>query len=128
MTVVEVLDRVLPVEDEEISAFAAKAFQKQGMKIKTSMTVEKLDRAANSVTATLRTKDGKTEALTVDKAILAVGIVGNAPKIFGLEKLGVKIEKAHVVVDSIRWKREFPELWRSATCVGLALARAQGDA
>ncbi|HEY4121962.1 MAG TPA: FAD-dependent oxidoreductase, partial [Byssovorax sp.] len=67
VTVVEVMDRVLPVEDEEISAFATKAFQKQGMTIKTSTTVEKLDRGANSVTATLKGKDGKTETVTVDR-------------------------------------------------------------
>ncbi len=98
VTVVEVLDRVLPVEDEEISAFAAKAFVKQGMVIKTATTVEKLDRGANSVTATLKAKDGKTETLTVDRVILAVGIVGNVENL-GLEQAGVKVEKTHVVVD-----------------------------
>src|SRR4249919_3015848 len=76
VTVVEVLDRVLPVEDAEISAFAAKAFQKQGMVIKTATTVEKLQKGANNVTATLKSTDGKTETLTVDRVILAVGIVG----------------------------------------------------
>jgi dihydrolipoamide dehydrogenase len=98
VTVVEVLDRVLPVEDEEVSALAAKAFVKQGMTIKTSTTVEKLDRGANSVTATLKTKDGKTETLTVDRVIMAVGIVGNVENI-GLEQAGVKVEKTHVVVN-----------------------------
>ena len=62
-TVVEVMDRVLPVEDEEISALAAKAFGKQGMVLKTSTTVEKLDKSAGHVTATLKSKDGKTESL-----------------------------------------------------------------
>ncbi|HXJ01049.1 MAG TPA: dihydrolipoyl dehydrogenase [Micropepsaceae bacterium] len=98
VTVVEVLDRVLPVEDAEISAFAAKAFQKQGMVIKTSTTVEKLEKAANNVTATLKSKDGKTETLTVDRVILAVGIVGNVENI-GLEQAGIKVEKTHVVVN-----------------------------
>jgi len=98
VTVVEVLDRVLPVEDAEISAFAAKAFQKQGMVIKTSTTVEKLEKGANNVTATLKSKDGKTETLTVDRVILAVGIVGNVENI-GLEQAGIKVEKTHVVVN-----------------------------
>jgi len=98
VTVVEILDRVLPVEDEEISAFAAKAFAKQGMKIRTSTSVEKLEKGADNVTATLKTKDGKTETLTVDRVILAMGIVGNVENI-GLEDVGVKVEKTHVVAD-----------------------------
>ncbi|MSP95279.1 MAG: dihydrolipoyl dehydrogenase, partial [Alphaproteobacteria bacterium] len=98
VTVVEVLDRVLPVEDEEISAFAAKAFVKQGMVLKTATTVEKLEKGANSVTATLKAKDGKTETLTVDRVILAVGIVGNVENL-GLTEAGVKFEKTHVVVN-----------------------------
>ena len=98
VTVVEVLDRILPVEDEEISAFAAKAFQKQGMILKTATTVEKLEKNANSVTAALKSKDGKTENLTAERVILAVGIVGNVENI-GLEQSGIKIEKTHVVVN-----------------------------
>jgi len=99
VTVVEVLDRVLPVEDEEISAMAAKAFAKQGMKIRTGTTVEKLEKGADSVTATLRAKDGKTETLTVDRVILAVGIVGNVENI-GLEDAGVKVDRTHVVINA----------------------------
>jgi len=98
VTVVEVLDRVLPVEDEEISAFAAKAFTKQGMKLKVSTSVEKLEKGADSVTATLKAKDGKTETITAERVILAVGIVGNVENI-GLEAAGVKVEKTHVVID-----------------------------
>src|SRR5215813_12146332 len=98
VTVFEVLDRVLPVEDAEISAFAAKAFLKQGMAIKTSTTVDKLVKGANNVTATLKAKDGKSETLTVDRVILAVGIVGNVENM-GFEQAGVKVEKTHVVVN-----------------------------
>jgi len=98
VTVVEVLDRVLPVEDEEISALAAKAFVKQGMTLKVATTVEKLDKGADSVTATLKTKDGKSETITAERVILAVGIVGNVENI-GLEAAGVKVEKSHVVID-----------------------------
>jgi dihydrolipoamide dehydrogenase len=98
VTVVEVLDRVLPVEDEEISQLATKAFIKQGMKIRTATTVEKLEKGKDSVTATLKTKDGKTETVTADRVILAVGIVGNVENI-GLEQAGVKVDKTHVVIN-----------------------------
>jgi dihydrolipoamide dehydrogenase len=116
VTVVEVLDRILPVEDEEISAFAAKAFQKQGMTIKPATTVEKLEKGANSVTATLKAKDGGSETITVERVILAVGIVGNVENI-GLEALGVKVEKTHVVVD--KWGATgIPGLWAIGDLVG----------
>jgi dihydrolipoamide dehydrogenase len=97
VTVVEMLDRVLPVEDEEISAFAAKAFTKQGMKLKVGTQVTKLDKGADTVTCTLQDKAGKTEQVTVERVILAMGIVGNVENI-GLEAAGIKVEKTHVVV------------------------------
>ena len=65
------------------------------MVIKTATTVEKLEKGANNVTATLKAKDGKTETVTVDRVILAVGIVGNVENL-GLEAAGVKVEKADV--------------------------------
>jgi dihydrolipoamide dehydrogenase len=68
------------------------------MVIKTSTTIEKLEKGANNVTATLKSKDGKTETLTVDRVILAVGIAGNVENI-GLEQAGIKVEKTHVVVN-----------------------------
>jgi dihydrolipoamide dehydrogenase len=97
VTVVEVLDRVLPVEDEEISAFARKQFEKQGMKIHTAATVKALKKGADNVTATIEA-GGKSTELTVDRVILAIGIVGNVENI-GLEGTKVKVEKAHVVVN-----------------------------
>jgi dihydrolipoamide dehydrogenase len=98
VTVVEVMDRILPVEDEEIAAFAAKQFVKQGMTLHTGTTVTALKKGGDSVTATLKAKDGKTSDVTVDRVILAVGIVGNVENI-GLEKTKAKVEKAHIVVD-----------------------------
>jgi len=98
VTVVEVLDRILPVEDAEISAFAHKAFTKQGMKILIGATVKKLDKGKDNVTATIETKEKKIETLTVDRVILAVGIVGNVEKV-GIENTKIKVEKAHVVTD-----------------------------
>ncbi len=98
VTVVEVMDRVLPVEDEEISDIAQKAFEKQGMKILTGTTVEQLEKGADSVTATLKKQDGSTEAITVERVILAIGITGNVEDI-GLEDAGVKVDRGHVVID-----------------------------
>jgi len=116
VTVVEVLDRVLPVEDEEISQLAAKAFIKQGMTIRTSTTVEKLEKGADNVTATLKTKDGKSETLTVDRVILAVGIVGNVEN-NGYEQAGVRIDKTHVVADP--WGATgVPGIWAIGDLVG----------
>ncbi len=96
-TVVEVMDRVLPVEDEEISAFAKKSFEKQGMKIMQKAMVKKLDRAGDKVTAHIEV-GGKTEKHEFDTVISAVGIVGNVENL-GLEELGVKIDRTHVVTD-----------------------------
>ena len=98
VTVCEVMDRVLPVEDAEISAFAKKAFVKQGMKILEKTTVKKLDRKPGvGVTAHLES-NGKTETAEFDTVISAVGIVGNVENL-GLEALGVKIDRTHVVTD-----------------------------
>ncbi|RZW01743.1 MAG: dihydrolipoyl dehydrogenase, partial [Rhodobacteraceae bacterium] len=96
-TVVEVMDRVLPVEDAEVSAFAKKAFEKQGMKIMQKATVKKLDRAKDKVTAHIEA-NGKVDKHDFDTVISAVGIVGNVEGL-GLEELGVKVEKTHVVTD-----------------------------
>ena len=96
-TVVEVMDRVLPVEDAEISAFAKKAFEKQGMKIMAKAMVKQLDRAKGKVTAHIEV-GGKVEKHEFDTVISAVGIVGNSEGL-GLEEVGVKIDRSHVVTD-----------------------------
>jgi dihydrolipoamide dehydrogenase len=96
-TVVEVMDRILPVEDAEVSAFAKKQFVKQGMKILEKATVKKLDRAGGKVTAHIET-GGKTETMEFDTVISAVGIVGNVEGL-GLEAAGVTVDRSHVVTD-----------------------------
>jgi dihydrolipoamide dehydrogenase len=101
VTVVEVLERVLPVEDEEISAFARKSFEKQGIKIHTGANVKALDRAEAMITAEIE-GDGKSFAASVEKVILAVGIVGNVEEL-GLENTGVEVQRTHIVVDE--WLR-----------------------
>ena len=98
-TVVEVLDRILPIEDAEISGLAKKAFEKQGMRILEGATVKALDRSADAVKATIERK-GKAAEETFDTVISAVGIVGNVEGL-GLDALGVKLDRTHVVVDEL---------------------------
>jgi len=98
VTVVEMMDRVLPVEDEEISAFAAKSFKKQGLNLMVSAQVEKLEKTAKTVKVHVKNAKGKVEVIEVEKVIMAVGIVANVEDM-GLDKLGVKIERGHVVND-----------------------------
>ena len=99
VTVVEVVDRILPAEDEEIGAFAAKEFTKQGIKLITGAKVTKVEKGADSVTATVEGKDGKAQTITADRLIAAVGIVPNTENI-GLEGTRVKLDRGHIVIDS----------------------------
>jgi dihydrolipoamide dehydrogenase len=98
VTVVELLPRILPAEDAEISELARKAFARQGIVIHTSTRVKRLTKGTDSVTATLQREDGSGSEITASRVILAIGITGNVEGL-GLEALGVKIEKGHVVVD-----------------------------
>lgn len=97
VTVVEMVDRILPAEDEEISAMAEKAFKKQGIGIRTSTQVKSVTPGASEITAIL-SKEGKDETLAFDNVILAIGIVGNTENM-GLEALGVTIDRSHIDVD-----------------------------
>ena len=97
VTVVEVLPRILPVEDEDISAFAHKAFVRQGMTILTGASVKGVKKGADSVTVTVEA-GGQSQDITVDRVISAVGIVGNVENL-GLEGTGVKVDRTHVVID-----------------------------
>ena len=116
VTVVEVMDRVLPVEDEEVSAFARKAFEKQGMKILTGAKTTKLEKGANNVTVHIEV-GGKTEKITVDRVIMAVGISANTENI-GLENVpGVKTDRGHIVTDGYLKTGE-PGVYAIGDCVG----------
>lgn len=97
-TVVEVMDRVLPVEDEEISKLAKKQFEKQGMTILEKSLVKKLDKSGGKVTAHIE-KDGKVQQTEFDTVISAVGIVGNVENL-GLEDLGIKTDRTHILTDA----------------------------
>ncbi len=99
VTVVEILPQILPAEDSEISAFARKQFEKQGIKILTDTKVAKLEKKPDGVTAILEGKGG-TQTLNVERVISAVGVVGNIENL-GLEKVGVKTERGAIVVDAL---------------------------
>ncbi|MDA4843722.1 dihydrolipoyl dehydrogenase [Hoeflea poritis] len=98
VTVVELMPNIMPVEDAEISGLARKQLEKAGLKIITEAKVTKVDKAASSITAHVETKDGKTQAITADRLISAVGVQGNIENL-GLEALGVKTDRGCVVID-----------------------------
>ena len=91
VTVVEMLDRIVPVEDADVSAFLEKALRKQGMEILLSAGIEKIDVAASGVNATIKGKDGKVTTADFSHVIVAVGIVPNTEEI-GLQELGVETD------------------------------------
>ena len=97
VTVIEMLDRIVPVEDADVSAAAQKAFERRGLKFRVGAKVNKLTKSKSGVSIELET-GGKAETLQADVAIVAVGIVGNVEGL-GLEALGVKIDRTHVVIN-----------------------------
>jgi dihydrolipoamide dehydrogenase len=116
VTVVEVMDRILPVEDEEISTFARKQFEKQGMKILTGAKTTKLEKGANNVTVHLDV-GGKAEKITVDRVVMAVGISPNTDNI-GLDKVpGIKLDRGHIVTDGYMKTGE-PGVYAIGDCAG----------
>ncbi len=98
VTVVELLPQIMPVEDAEIAGLARKQFEKQGIKIMTGAKVAKVAKSASGVTATIETEDGKSQDITAEKLISAVGVVGNVEGL-GLEALGVKTDRGCIVAD-----------------------------
>ena len=100
VTVVELLDQIMPVEDPEIAAMARKRFEKQGMTILTGAKVAKVEKGGAGVKATVETKDGKARVIEAEKLISAVGVVGNIEGL-GLEALGVATDRGIVVTDGL---------------------------
>ena len=98
VTIVEMLPRILPVEDEEVSAFMEKRLTKDGITIVTGAGVEKIESGANGVKATIKRKDGTSGTEEYSHVIVAIGIVPNTEEI-GLEKLGVETDRGHIKVD-----------------------------
>jgi len=100
VTVVEMLDRVVPVEDADVSAFLEKALKKQGMTIMTKAGVDKLEVGTNGVKASIKDKDGKVTVAEFSHVIVAIGILPNTENI-GLQELGVKTDRGHIVTDGM---------------------------
>jgi dihydrolipoamide dehydrogenase len=95
VTVVEMMDRIVPVEDADVSAHLEKALKKQGMTILTKATVDKIETGASAVKASIKDKDGKVTATEFSHVIVAIGIVPNTENI-GLDTLGVETERGHI--------------------------------
>ena len=100
VTVVEMMDRIVPVEDADVSDFLEKALVKQGLHILTGAGVNSLKADAKGVTAEIKTRDGKVEKASFSHAIVAIGIVPNTENI-GLEALGVATERGHIKTDGL---------------------------
>jgi len=98
VTVVEMLDRVVPVEDADVSAFLEKSLTKQGMTIRTGAALEELKVGANGVSAKIKSKDGKVETGEYSHVIVAIGIVPNTENL-GLEKVGAKLDRGFIQID-----------------------------
>jgi dihydrolipoamide dehydrogenase len=98
VTVIEALDRILPVEDEEVSTAARKAFEKRGLKFHVGAKVSKLAKTKTGVAIAFQT-GGKAQTIEAERAIVAVGIAGNVEDL-GLEGLGVKVDHGHVAIDA----------------------------
>ncbi len=116
VTVVEMLDRMLPVEDEEVSAFMQKTLTKQGMRILTGAKVSDVTPGAADVKATITTADGKAETVAFSHVIVAIGIVPNTENI-GLEALGVALDRGHIVNDGFG-RTNVPGLWAIGDVAG----------
>jgi len=109
VTVVEMMDRIVPVEDADVSAFLEKALVKQGMTIHTGAALESLKATDKGVTATVKGKDGKSVTGEYSHCIVAIGIVPNTENI-GLETLGVTTERGHIKTDGL-CRTNVPGLW-----------------
>jgi dihydrolipoamide dehydrogenase len=115
VTVVEMLDRVVPVEDADVSAFLEKALTKQGMTIMTGAGVGDLKVGANGVTASIKAKDGKVTQAEFSHVIVAIGIVPNTENV-GLEKVGAKLDRGFIQIDGYG-RTGVKGLWAIGDCV-----------
>ena len=95
VTLVEALDRILPVEDEDVSAFVQKSFEKRGITIMTGVKLQAVTSDANGVQASI---EGQDKPLQASRMILAVGITGNTENL-GLEATKIKVDRGHIVTD-----------------------------
>ena len=115
VTVVEMMDRIVPVEDADVSAFLEKALTKQGMTIRTGAALEELKAGPKGVSARIKTKDGKVETGEYSHVIVAIGIQPNTENI-GLETLGAKLERGFIQIDGYG-RTGVKGLWAIGDCV-----------
>ena len=116
VTVIEMLDHILPVEDTEVAQSLEKNFKKRGIEIYTGSTVEKAVINGNKVTVTIN-QNGKTKELSADKVLSAVGVTGNIEG-FGLEELGIEIFKNHIKVDKKNYRTNVPNIYAIGDVIG----------
>ncbi len=116
VTIIEMLDRILPVEDREVSDALAKSFKKRGIDIHTGAVVESATPGNNGVTVVI-TKDGKTTELKAEKVLSAIGVTGNVEGI-GLEELGVELFKNHIKVDKADYSTNIPGVYAIGDVIG----------
>ncbi len=116
VTVVEMLDRVVPVEDADVSAFLEKALKKQGMTIHTSTNVTNIAVSAKGVSATLKGTDGKEAVHQFSHVIVAIGIVPNVENI-GLEQLKIEPDKRFHIATDPYGRTNVPGVWAIGDCV-----------
>ena len=116
VTVIEMLDQILPVEDKEVSETLLKLFKKRGIEIYTSSRVEKAEVKGDEVLVTIE-KDGKKIVLKAEKVLSAVGVTGNVEG-FGLEELGVELFKNHIKVDKKNYQTNIPGIYAIGDVIG----------
>ncbi|PKL83844.1 MAG: dihydrolipoyl dehydrogenase [Ignavibacteriae bacterium HGW-Ignavibacteriae-3] len=116
VTVVEMLDQILPVEDREVSETLLKNFKKRGIEVHTSSKVEKAELSRDEVTVYIE-KDGKKIELKAEKVLSAIGVTGNVEG-FGLEELGVELYKNHIKVDKKTYKTNVEGIFAIGDVIG----------
>ncbi len=116
VTIIEMLDNVVPVEDKEVSDTLAKSFKKRGIEIHTNTKVEKAEVKGNKVIVTI-SKDGESKEIKADKVLNAIGVVGNIEG-FGLEEIGVKTEKGKIIVDKSTYKTNVENIYAIGDVIG----------
>ncbi|MEW5844162.1 MAG: dihydrolipoyl dehydrogenase [Bacteroidota bacterium] len=116
VTIIEMLENILPIEDKEISETLEKSFKKRGIDIYTSTKVEKAEVKGNQVVVTIE-KDGKKVELKAEKVLSAIGVTGNVEG-FGLEELGIEIEKGHIKVDKQNYQTNVSGVYAAGDVIG----------
>lgn len=116
VTIIEMLDNILPIEDKEVSETLEKSFKKRGIEIYTKASVKKAEVVGDKVKVTVETKDGIKE-LTAEKVLSAIGVTGNIEG-FGLEELGIEIFKGHIKVDKSTYATNVRNIFAIGDVIG----------